>query len=307
MRKLFTPSIALGGALASLVCPVIAAAHGPPSAIVSIDNRFDGEAEVYIDGRYQGIVAGDTKASYSLKPGCVNVVVQRPGTGFRLAQAELHLAPGATTLMPVAAPQGQLQVRNNGEIALKLSSEGSPSVWVKPGTTVLLPVETGNVSFTGAILEPRGEWVTLTRNLWVEPGQLGTATVRPDPTVLIVTNYDRTPVHALIDGKDLGWIDPGATQRTWVKPGPANIVLLDTKGRVRTSTAVTVKRGQEASVVVGLVPVQPPPVVVVQPPKPVVVVQTPPVVVNASWSGGPVPVHAPGGPPPRRPEPPCHD
>jgi hypothetical protein len=272
-------------ALTSLVAtlsavPGLALAHGggtPAPTLITVDNRFDADGQVFIDGRYAGTVGGDRRASFATSPGCHTVVVRRPSTNYTLASVNLTLGRGTDTLLPVHAPRGTLRVTNAGEVALKLRAEGATSVWVNPGGTVVMNVESGNVALKASIRDPRGDWDALERVAWVEPGRPEGMTLKPDPTVLVVTNHERYPVHALIDGKDIGWIDPGRSQQTWVRPGRADVVLLDRSGRVRTSTSVVLKKGQDTRVV--LSPAAP------ARPGVVVTAQLPTVVVSAGTHG----------------------
>jgi hypothetical protein len=279
MRNLVLAS--LGACLAAT--PGLAMAHGSSSQL-SIQNRFDGKAEVWLDGHFTGIVEGDSTATFTIKPGCVNVVVQRPGTRYVMAQSTLTLAPHTSTTLPVAAPRGTVRVTNSGEIALKVNAEGV-TTWVQPGTTVQMTVETGQLEMTASVKDPRGgDWVAVERDMWVEPGQAGNTTFRPDPTVVVLDNNYRIRLHALVDGVDLGWIDPGSEMRVWVRPGPANVVMMDSTGRVRTQASVVVRKGDDARVAANPpVPHAPPGVVVYQP-----VPVRPPVHVHQ-----PVPVHKP--------------
>jgi hypothetical protein len=267
--------LALVGLVAGIgAAPGLAlASHGagPGPTLVTIDNDFDGKGEVFIDGRYTGTVAGDTRASFQTSPGCHTVTVKRPGTSFVMSSVNLTLARGSNTILPVQAPRGTLRVTNAGEVALKLRADGASSVWVNPGGTAVLNVEAGNVDLKASIRDPRGEWDALERVAWVEPGRPEALTLKPDPTVLVVSNYERYPVHALVDGADLGWIDPGASQETWLRPGRADVVLLDRSGRVRTTTSVVLRKGEDTRVVLqAAVPARPGVVVTAQMPTVVV-------------------------------------
>ncbi|MEZ4240103.1 MAG: hypothetical protein R3F59_28925 [Myxococcota bacterium] len=244
--------LALVGLVVGLgLVPGLALAHGggaPAPTLVTIDNRFDGKGEVFVDGRFQGIVAGHTQGTFPTGPGYHNVTVKRPDTHFVLASASLGFNRGTNTMFRVDAPRGTLRVTNAGEVALKLRAEGTNSVWVNPGGTVTLNVQAGNVDVFGSIRDPRGEWDALKKTEWVEPGVIRATTLRPDSTVLVVTNYERYPVHALVDGKDIGWIEPGRTTEAWLRPGRADLVFLDRNGRVRTTTSVQLQKGEDTRV-----------------------------------------------------------
>lgn len=220
------------------------------SATVTVHNHFDGEAEVWVDSILAGMVQGDSRLTVTTRPGNHRITVRRPVSNYVLASTELRLANNTSTVLPVRAPAGQLRIDNTGDVRLKAAVEGADPVWIAPGTAALVPVTTGSVMLEASIKEPRGEWKAVERTVWVEPGELGRTTLSPDPTVIIVTNRDSVPVRALLDGKDAGWIQGGETQRVWVRPGPTQVVLLDRQGAVRTTTQVTVTRGQETRLVV---------------------------------------------------------
>lgn len=231
------------------------------AATVTVDNSFDGAAEVRIDGNLVGLVDGDHTASFAVTPGLHAIQVMRSGSGFLLAATASRLDAGCTLILPVEPPRGEVQVLNRGEVALKLDLDRS-SVWLQPGASVLVPVTTGNVTLGASIRDPRGEFRAIERSLWVEPGLLATTTLAPDPTVVAITNRDRVPLRALIDGADGGWVQPGDTARIWVRPGPTAVVLEDRAGRVVSRTSVVVGRGDDARVIVAA-PQPPPPRVVV--------------------------------------------
>lgn len=220
------------------------------TASLSIDNRFDGEGEIFIDGRFEGIVAGDQKVTLSLASGWHDISVKRPGTSYFLSTVRMDLKHGTATLLPVNAPAGQLRVTNSGEIGLNVVVDKGTSVWVDAGVTAIFPVTTGHVDVVASIKEPRGEWRADERDVWVEPGSVGVLALSPDPTVIVVTNRDAVPVRALLDGVDAGLVAAGSTERVWVRPGPTNIVLMDKSGAVRNTATLNIKRGDEAKIIV---------------------------------------------------------
>lgn len=238
----------LAGLLALGAAPGAALAGHGASAPLEIDNRFAGEAEVWLDGRFEALVPGGARAVLDARPGQRDVVVRRPGTGYVLAATRVHLHREVRVVLPVHAPPGALRVENQGEVPLKLTL-GDAATWISPGTGVELPVLTGPVRLTASIREPRGEWLALERELWVEPGQVASTVLRPDPTVVRVVNQDAIPVRVLLDGIDAGVVGPGQTQRVFVRPGPTRVVLVDLSGRVRTETRIDAPRGETAEVV----------------------------------------------------------
>jgi hypothetical protein len=251
----------------SLMAPGLAAAHGDDDdddrdehlhhegcghhglATLQVRNTFDGKGEVWIDRRVVGTVGGDQTMTFLVEPGVHDVRVERPDTNYPLVQTRLHLYTGSTTVLPVQAPAGTLRVSNGGEVALKIQADDA-TVWISPGSAAQLTVETGNVKVLASIKEPRGEWKALEKTVWVEPGIQASEVMRPDPTVIVVTNRDRTPMRMLVDGVDAGTVGAYDTRRVWVRPGSTQVVLIDNAGRVRTSTRVYVSRGKEVKLVV---------------------------------------------------------
>ena len=243
MGALFHGLVAVG-----MLAPSVANA-GAGDATLAVHNRFDGEVEVQVDGRFEGIARADATTSFEVRPGVREVVISRPGTRYVLESQRIHLSPYVTTSLPVHAPAGTLRVENEGEVPLKVDL-GSTELWLQPGSVVSLPVETGELTLQASIHDPRGDWMAIERALWVEPGQAASTTLKPEPTVIVVANRQSVPVRALLDGADAGWIQPGETERVWVRPGPTRVVLVDRAGRVFTTTSLVVTRGEEARVVV---------------------------------------------------------
>jgi hypothetical protein len=226
--------------------------HGPGDprglATLSIRNDFDGEVQVFVDQRFVGVVSGDQTGTFQVNPGSRDVLVTRPGTNFVLAQSRMQVYAGTTALLPVCAPTSMVDVKNQGEVMLRVQL-GASSVWISPGQSAQVPVKAGNASLTASIRDPRGEWKAIDRTFWVEPGQPSCQTLRPDPTVVVITNHDRFSVRALVDGHDEGLVGAGQSKRVWVRPGSTNVLLVDTQGRLRSNTTVVVGKGREGLVV----------------------------------------------------------
>ena len=233
----------------ALFAPSAALAAGE-DATLKVENKFDGEAEVFVDGRFEGIARPNATTAFEVRSGRHEVVVDRPGTRFVLADAHLEVGCHQAVTLPVTAPLSSVRVENQGEIALKIEV-GANTVWLQPNTSTILPVRAGNAEIQASAHEPRGDWKAVERQLWVEPGQQASTTLKPDPTVIVVVNRESAPVRALLDGADAGWIQPGDGQRMWVRPGPTNVVIIDRAGKVLSSTPVVVSKGQDARVVVG--------------------------------------------------------
>ncbi|MCB9696957.1 MAG: hypothetical protein H6738_09290 [Alphaproteobacteria bacterium] len=219
-------------------------------ARLRVDNHFDGEVEVLVDGRFVAMVPGDAAIDLQSRPGRHEVRVQRPGTGYVLTRTQLVLTPAALVVLPVEAPRTTIRIDNQGQIPLRLTLEGN-NVWLVPRTVVELEVTSGNLDVTAMAHEPRGDFFAVERTVWVEPGQVASTVLRPDPTMIVVDNDDIFDMRVLVDGKDAGVVDGGDVRQIWVHPGPSVVTLIDPFGRIRSETRVVVQRGQESLIVVG--------------------------------------------------------
>jgi hypothetical protein len=236
------------GVLGALLAPATAfASHGHDVSRVEIANFFDGEVELYLDGRFRGLVPGDGRLVVDHRPGPLDVVVRRPGTGFVLVSTQLYLSRDARVFVPVEAPRSVVRVRNAGEVALKVDVDHQ-HVWLAPHTTVDLRVTSGFVDLRASIRDPRGDYLAMTRDLWVEPGRLETTVLSPDPSAVRIYNREHVAVRVLLDGVDVGMLAPGATREMFVRPGNTRIVLVDLAGNVRYTNFVDVPRGGTAIV-----------------------------------------------------------
>lgn len=243
MRSLCQVLLATG-----FFAPSIALAN-PGDATLTIDNRFDGEAEVLVDGKLEGVAHADRATSFEVRPGLRQVSVVRPGTGYVLASARMDLDPCSSRSLSVFVPDGQVRVDNEGEVALKVDVGGT-SIWLQPGSVTVLPVKAGNLTIAASIHDPNGDWTAIERDLWVEPGRIASTTLRPDPGVVVVTNGGLVPVRALFDGNDAGWLQPGETDRIWVRPGATRVVLTDRIGHVVATDVLVVDRGEVEKIAV---------------------------------------------------------
>jgi hypothetical protein len=239
--------------LGTFLVPGLAlASHGrddtyrPPARVVAarleIGNSFDGDVDVYLDGRYSGVVAGDGRLVMERRPGPVDVRVVRPGTGYVLLSTRVVLTCDANVFLPVRAPEGVVRVRNSGEVALRVDLDDQ-HVWLFPMTQVDLRVTTGRVDLQASIRDPRGEFLAMSRDLWVEPGRVETTVLAPDPSVLRLFNTENVAVRVLLDGIDAGILAPGASQQMYVRPGTTRVVLVDLRGNVRYSNVIDVAKG----------------------------------------------------------------
>jgi hypothetical protein len=237
------------GLLGALFAPGLAfASHGSShGARVEIANEFDGEVEVYLDGRFSAIVPGDARIVLETRPGPLDVRVQRPGTGFVLVSTRIYAARDARIFLPVEAPKGVVRLRNGSDFALRVDVDGQEA-WLSPRSQVDLRVTTGHVDLFATIPEARSEFGVTTRDLWVEPGRIETTVLAPDPSVVRVFNRENIAVRVMLDGADAGLLQPGDTRLLLVHPGVTRVVLIDLRGNVRYSTVLDMDKGETAVV-----------------------------------------------------------
>jgi len=237
--------------LASLMMGTTAlAGHGSTSII--IDNRFDGKADVFIDGYFSGEIRGDTKMSFKTRPGNSDVLVLRDG-GAVLLNKRIHSHQGESTTVRVIPPEGTLNVRNTGRAPLLVTADSRTS-WISPGTSTNLVVTTGNVRVTSKIEDRYGRATTVdTQTVWLEPGKRGNATVKYEPparTGITIKNRDHHTLQVRIGNRDYGMVRPGAEMFASVEPGYAWVTVSRVGGPVKFSGNVAVKRGADSKVVV---------------------------------------------------------
>src|SRR5690606_30247354 len=99
------------------------AGPGPGSALLTIDNDFDGTAQVFVDGRFVGNVGGDAVQNFAMAPGRRFVTV-KTRSGFPLAQSRVHATPRSRVRMEVEAPVGTLVLRNTSHDRVWIDVEG---------------------------------------------------------------------------------------------------------------------------------------------------------------------------------------
>ncbi len=234
--------------LGALLVPATGfASHGHDASRVEIANAFDGEVAVYLDGRFRGIVPGDGRLIVEERPGPLDVRVVRETTGYVLVATQVYVPRDAKVFIPVEAPRSTVRVRNAGDVALRVDLDNQ-HVWISPRTLVELRVTSGLVDLRASIRDPRGEFLAMTRDLWVEPGRTETTVLTPDPSVVRLYNTERVAVRVLLDGVDAGMLAPGASREMFVRPGLTRIVLVDLAGHVRYSNVIDVPRGGTAVV-----------------------------------------------------------
>lgn len=159
------PALLCAGLMSLTLCAPALAGHS--DATVEIVNHFDGPAEVWLDGRLQGVVPGDGRLRVDSRPGHRSLVVRRPDTGFVLRSTHLHLSPRHRTLVTVDPPLSTLRLRNPSETALRVTA-GPHDLWLSPRTSVELTVRAGHVSL---VATTPGDHRVHDRRVWVEPGR----------------------------------------------------------------------------------------------------------------------------------------
>ncbi len=229
-----------------------AALAGYGDTSILIDNRFDGKAEVYIDGYFSGEIRGDTQGAFNTRPGMSDVLVLRDG-GAVLLSTRVQARRGESTLVRVIPPEGTLFVKNAGRAPLLVSAD-SESVWVSPGTSANLVVTTGNVALTSKIQDRRGRSTVVDRQtVWVEPGKRGSAVVKYEPPIrtgVLVKNRDSQTVRVRIGGVDYGLLRPGAEMFVAVAQGSKWVTVNRQHGSILFNDSVFIRHGTESKVVV---------------------------------------------------------
>jgi len=234
--------------MAALTAPALAS----PSAFLEIDNDFEGELELYVDGRYHGLVPGDERLRVDVKKGRRDVRLQRPGTHARVLDQTLHFSPGVTSVLEVRTPMTTLQVRNTSPVPLQVDLGPGDGVWIAPSTSVDFRVPAGTVSLEARVRSAGRVEQVRVRTLWAEPG-LTTKHVLdytpPAPTRITLKNRDHQPLRAVVDGVEVGWLDPGENQGVTVSPGMVTVRFYDAYGRLVSVTNARATKGDKTPVV----------------------------------------------------------
>ena len=121
-------------------------AHG----YVDIDNDFAGDAQVYVNGRFMGMVAGHDDLSLTLRPGHHQVEVRRAETGFALTDQNVRVSPRRTVTVQVVPPRTRLTLKNRGSAPVRLSADCRDE-WLEPGGVISLDVTAGPVPVTATL------------------------------------------------------------------------------------------------------------------------------------------------------------
>ncbi len=237
-----------------------AAYAGHADAVLEVDNDFEGELTIYVDGRYEGTARGDARTRVEVKPGKRDVVLQRPG-GAVLASRTLHFHKGITAVLPIAAPKAPLMVRNTSAVPLQVDVGPGDGVWISPNTAVELVVTAGTVDLEARVREAGHIERVTVRTLWVEPGQRAETVLDYRPvahTRLSVRNQGHERLRAVVDGVEVGFVDPGERRSVAVSPGRVTVRFYDRHGRLVEVRDVHADKGQKTAVVASVVPPPPP-------------------------------------------------
>ena len=228
-----------------------AALARPAPALLEVDNRFEGEVEVLVDGLYEGTVPGTRSLRMDVKPGRREVVVRRPNGGATLLRSTVHLSRDATARLRVVTPRTTVQLRNTGTVPLSIDLGPGDDLWLAPRTTTELRVDAGTLELTASGWDRDGVRRMQVERLWLEPGRTHVHVLDPTPpppTRLSLRNPTREPLRAWVNGQDVGWLLPGEHRVTSVAPGPAEVRFVDRRSRVVTELRVRAERGERTVV-----------------------------------------------------------
>lgn len=237
----------------TLLSAMLSTASARPSpALLEVDNDFEGEVEVFVDGHYEGTVAGDRALRMDVQPGRRDVRVQRPRGGAVLLSTALHFQRGVISGVEVHAPLTRLRVVNAGTMPLSVDLGPGDDVWIAPSSSAELRVVAGTVDLVASASDRDGMHRVHSERIWVEPGAPAEHVLRytpPPPTRLALTNPSFEPLRALVDGREVGWVSPGASQLVLVDPGRTQVRFYDRRGRLVSAMDVRAERGEKTRVV----------------------------------------------------------
>jgi hypothetical protein len=224
------------------------------SGSLQIDNDFEGEVEVFVDGRYEATVGGGRQLHVDVRPGRHDVVARRPRGGAVLTQVPMLAQPGTLTVVRVEAPSSRLRIMNEGSVPLSVDLGPGDDVWIAPNVAVELRVTAGTVRLVASANDRDGLRRVHEELVWVEPGPRTDHVLRytpPPPTRLVLHNRDREPVRAIVAGAEVGWVPGGGELVVPVEPGWSLVRFYDPRGRLVVATDVRAERGQRTAVVAG--------------------------------------------------------
>ena len=239
-----------------LAIPILANA-APARGFVEVDNQFEGEVEVFVDGRFVGVVPGDRALRFDLAPGRHDLVARRPRGGVELLATAIHGHPGATVVVPVHTPTSRLRVTNAGALPLSVDLGPGDDVWIGPRSAVEVSVPAGTVYLLASAKDHDGLTRVHEERLWVEPGPRTERVLEydpPPPTRLSLHNRDRDLLRAVVDGREVGWVAPGEQRSVHVDPGWTHIRFYDPRGRLVSAMDIRAERGKQTPVVVAGAP-----------------------------------------------------
>ena len=225
--------------------------HQGPRAVLEIDNDFDGEALIYVDGQPYGMVDGRDETHLRVRPGSHRVEIRRPDTGFVLASQYVRIRPHSEVRVQVVPPPASLTVRNDGIVPLRVGP-GRHGSWLLPGDVTQITVPAGRVPLTATIADPRGDFLVFDRRVWVEPGARNVEVLRPTPPRLALINHEHRPMRVMIDGVMTDIVlRPGQSRDVFLRPGPARVSFVDFRGRTFEVQELALRPGRDAHLAVG--------------------------------------------------------
>lgn len=239
----------LAGALALGLSPPALAAK----ADLMVDNTFDGEAHVYVDGQYALTIGGDQRATIRVHPGLRELEVIRPG-GFPLHRSRVMANRGITTEVRVVAPLVDLRVSNPSPAPLRVDLGQHDGLWLAPGTSMVLPVRAGSHELVSVVRERQGDRVVERRSLWLEPGAAAVLrldyTPPPSLSELVILNTHGRDLRVLVGGQDRGALRRGGSLRLPLHPGRIDVQLVEVGGSVVFSDRVLLAPGADTRLLV---------------------------------------------------------
>ena len=233
----------------ALVCALPAMAGMSASLIVH--NGFDGKASCFVDGQWMGTLTSGMTEAFALAPGTHRIKIERPG-GFDLINTRVEMKRGRAVNLHVIPPLTQLTLRNSGLAPLRIDLENGDGVWLDGGMSKTLSVPAGSLQMVASTRSRIGTVEVERRTVWVEPG-VSTSTSfalrQQAARDLVLTNNHRRAVRVLIDGRDRGRLDAGATMRLDVAGARASVVLVEIGGITVYSGTVRIDAGMRNSLV----------------------------------------------------------
>lgn len=221
------------------------------SASLIVHNDFDGKANCFVDGRLMGtLVAGQTEA-FALAPGTHRVKIERPG-GFDLINTRVDMHRGRAVNLHVIAPLTKLTLRNQGAAPLRIDLDNGDGVWLDGGSATTISVPSGSMKMVASTRTRIGTVELERRTVWLEPGVATTtafAMRNNGARDLVLTNSHHRAVRVLVEGRDRGRLDPGATMRIEVMKDRAQVMLVEIGGGTVYSGFMRLERGMRNALV----------------------------------------------------------